>query len=267
MKIHFLLPLLAAFVLTAFAPRPRTVVRDDFKKHFEAYQLQGSFLLYDLQQNRYTSYNPARCAQGFIPASTFKILNTLIGLETGVIPDQDFVIRWDRVQRPVAAWNQDHTLTSAFRVSCVPYYQELARRVGLDKMQQYTSRSGFGKLHVTPETLDNFWLEGPSRVSQEEQIDFLVRLYQNKLPFSERSTRILKDIMLLVEGPTHQLRGKTGWGQMEGKDIGWFVGYLVRDGKAYFFATNVEATNPDNELFSASRRGITETLLRELKLL
>jgi beta-lactamase class D len=267
MKPSFLLAVLALVHLSLTSFRPGTTVRPDFKKYFDAYQVQGSFLLYDVHKGHYTSYNPDRCRQGFLPASTFKMLNTLIGLETGVIPDQDFVIKWDGVQRPIAPWNQDHTLASAFRVSCVPYYQELARRVGLEQMLYYTSGAGFGTLDVRQETLDTFWLEGTSRISQQEQLNFLLRLYQEKLPFSARSTRILKEIMLLDEGPSHQLRGKTGWVMENGKDIGWFVGYLERNGKAYLFATNLEARNPDNALFAAGRREITEKILRDLKLL
>lgn len=61
---------------------------------------QGAFVLYDLRNNRYVRHNEARCRRRFTPASTFKIPNSLIGLETGVVRDADFLISWDRQRYP-----------------------------------------------------------------------------------------------------------------------------------------------------------------------
>src|ERR687898_3554298 len=81
----------------------------------------GAFVLYDLKNNRYIRHNESRCRRRFTPASTFKIPNSLIGLETGVVRDADFVIRWDRQRytdqgrpriAPFIHWWQDHTLRS-----------------------------------------------------------------------------------------------------------------------------------------------------------
>lgn len=102
------------------APKPTITERPDFKLFFDRQELAGSFLLYDQKKDRFTAYRYDRCQQGFLPASTYKIINTLIGLETGVIPDENYVIKWDDVKRDISAWNQDHTLQSAFRVSAVP---------------------------------------------------------------------------------------------------------------------------------------------------
>jgi beta-lactamase class D len=105
----------------------------DFGGYFDEFNVKGSFVLYDLNNGKYVFYDSARCCERFIPASTFKIPNSIIGLETGVITDENFVIPWDSVIRSVEAWNHDMDLKTAFRVSCVPYYQELARRVGKEK--------------------------------------------------------------------------------------------------------------------------------------
>lgn len=259
--VAILLPL-----LLSFTPQRPVTHEKNFERYFNEYKVKGSFLLYNLNNNEYISYNPERCKKGFLPASTFKIINSLIGLETGVITDENFVIPWDGVSRR-EAWNQDHSLKSAFKVSCVPYYQELARRVGEKKMIHYVTKAKYGKM-VVKDGLDKFWLEGDSRISQQEQIDFLVRLYKNKLPFSDRSLRIVKDIMLVDESTIYKLRGKTGWAiNKDGLNIGWFVGYLEQNGNIYFFATNIESQNPDDILFMNGRRAITEKILKELKLL
>ena len=166
-------------------------------------------MLYDLNRNRYIHYDPERCAERFIPASTFKIMNSLIGLETGVIPDEDYVIQWDGTQYAIPSWNQDHTLKTAILNSVVWYYQELARRVGRERMQSYVDAANYGNEDISGQ-IDTFWLEGGLRISANEQVEFLKRLYQDELPFSTRSVNIVKEILVLEKVGSYQLSGKTG---------------------------------------------------------
>jgi beta-lactamase class D len=249
-------------------PDPEVTIHEiDLQSFFEEYQVKGSFLLYNLNKNEFTAYDQNRCGRGFLPASTFKILNSLIGLETGVIPDENHVIQWDGVTRNISAWNQDHSLTSAFKVSCVPYYQELALRVGLEKMKYFIVHSGYGKMDINEGNLDKFWLEGNSRISQNEQINFLVKFYKRELPFSPANFSRVKKIMLIEENDHYKLRGKTGWTFQEGNDIGWFVGYIEKADQVYFFATQIESSKPDNDLFNRGRKEITLNIIKSLKII
>lgn len=252
-------------LVTFFAQtiKSQSVSEKNFKKYFDEFGIKGSFLLYDLTKNTYVAYDAERCKKGFLPASTFKIPNSIIGLETGVIPDENFMIKWDGVKREVEAWNKDHTMASAMQVSCLPYYQELARRVGYERMQVMLKKLNYGKMDVKPGNVDEFWVAGDSKITQFEQIDFLKRLYQNKLPVSERSMSIVKRLFILDEKPTYTFRGKTGWTQYNNTNVGWLVGWLEQDGKVYFFATNVEAPMPTPSKWVASRRAITEEILKK----
>jgi beta-lactamase class D len=212
----------------------------------------SAFVLYDSKRDQYMRYNEARCRQRFSPKSTFKIPNSLIGLETGVIRDAEFVIPWNRQkyppqdnwnQEPFAHWAQDHTLRSAIKYSVVWYYRELALRVGQQKMKQYVARFNYGNKAVSGR-IDNFWLDGSLRISANEQIDFLKAFYRGQLPVSSRTTEVVKDILELEKTPTYKLSAKTGGGSIsEGVYIGWFVGYVETKENVYFFATNIEGTN------------------------
>ena len=251
---------------------PDVTNRPDFARFFEEEKLAGSFLLYDLKKAAYTAYRYDRCQQGFLPASTFKIANTLIGLETGILTDENTLVKWDGVKRGNENWNHDQTLRSAFQVSCVPCYQELARKIGLDRMQTMVRKANYGHLDVRADNLDTFWLTGNSRISQEEEIDFLRRIYSGDIPFSDHSRAVLKKVMLIEEKPTYTLYGKTGWatkidsaGQPK-PDIGWFVGYVEKGDNVYFFATNVEHPYPVPDTFVPARRRITERILTELRI-
>ncbi|GAA3928343.1 oxacillin-hydrolyzing class D beta-lactamase OXA-50 [Hymenobacter algoricola] len=256
--------LLGLLGTVAVPPAPRITERN-YQRYFDRYDLQGSFLLLDAATGQYTAYNLPRCRQGFLPASTFKIPNTLIGLETGAIRDTTDLCRWDGVKRSFPQWNQDMTMARALRVSCVPCYQQLARRVGAARYQQQLPKLKFGRMQVTPATVDTFWLAGPSRITQFEQIDFLQRFQRNKLPVARRSADITKALLVLGRGPGWTLRGKTGWTMQAGHDNGWFVGWVEQAGKAYFFALNAEPQNggPAAANFIQGRRAVTEQILRQ----
>jgi len=246
---------------------PTYETRDDFKKYYDGYHVTGSFVLYDLQKNNYLIYNREQFHEPFLPASTFKIFNSLIGLETGVIKDADFVIPWDSIVRPGIDWNQDHNLRSAFRNSVVPYYQELARRVGSQRMKYWLDKARYGNAD-TSGGIDRFWLDGGLRITPAQQIEFLERLYKNELPFSRRSMDIVKDIMVVRDTVDFKLRAKTGRSEQGGRQIGWYVGYLERKGNVYVFSNciqqSAEMSIPD---FINARPVITFKILTDLGLM
>ena len=109
---------------------------DSLKKYFDKNKVDGCFTMLNNADGKITVYNMGLDTQRFSPASTFKIVNSLVGLQTGRITDEKMIIKWDGLKRPVEAWNKDMDMTEAFKVSCVPYYQEVARRIGKDTMQQ-----------------------------------------------------------------------------------------------------------------------------------
>ncbi|GAB3837522.1 class D beta-lactamase [Hymenobacter jeollabukensis] len=269
MLLRLCLLLLTLLTLPATAPPEPGLTERNFQPLFDKYGLRGSLLLYDAKAGKYVAYNPKRCRQGFIPASTFKIPNTLIGLETGALRDTAEICKWDGVKRSFPQWNEDMTYARALRVSCVPCYQQLARRVGVARYQQQLRRLGYPGMQVTAATLDTFWLGGPSRLTSFEQIAFLRRLQAEKLPVALRHQRAVKQLLVLRQTPAYTFCGKSGWRfrSATNRDIGWFVGWLARpDGRTIFFALNAE-TQPDHvadERFQTGRRAIVEQALAEL---
>ena len=131
--------------LPAFGQNNEETLPGDYATHFDQYDVKGSMVIYDLKSNRTFYYDKERTQKRFSPASTFKIFNSLVGLETGVIPDTSYVIPWDSVKRGnYAPWNRSNSLKSAFKYSVVWYYQELARRVGEERMEKYITANGYG---------------------------------------------------------------------------------------------------------------------------
>ena len=266
-----LVSFLAVFVLSSCRQKQTTEIRDDFKKLYDQYNVEGSFVIYDQNADKYTFYNKPQYKTQFIPASTFKICNSLIGLETGVIKDENFLIKWDSIKRR-DIWDKDHTLKTAFPNSVVWYYQELARRVGGQKMKYWLDKAQYGNAD-TSGGIDKFWLSGGLRISPEQQIGFLRRLHDNKLPFSQRSVDIVKNIMIVKDTAGYVMRAKTGWSSQDGKEIGWYVGYVETAGNVYYFSNCVQTLSQNtkdaekSEQFDKSRREIVDNILKELKVI
>lgn len=242
--------------------------RLDFGRHFREMAVEGSIIIYDLKNERFSEHNPQRNITAFPPASTFKILNSLIALETGAIADEIAVLTWDGIEREIPQWNRDLNMKEAFKLSAVWFYQVLARRVGYARMQEWVSKAAYGNQKIGDrEDIDKFWLDGELRISPEEQIQFLRRLYDNKLPFSEKSIAIVKDIMINEKTPEYTIRAKTGWfgfGNDAIANIGWYVGYVETGDNVYFFATNIDIRD---EKDGAARIQLTRRCLQDMGVL
>lgn len=239
--------------------------RPELQQIMDSANVKGSVLIYDPVENIYYSNDFKRCEKGFLPASTFKIPNSIIGLETGVIENYTKVFKWDGKKRRLPAWEKDLTFREAFQVSCVPCYQEVARKIGVKQMNDYLKKLDYGNMIVDSSTIDLFWLEGESKISQMEQIDFLRRFYYSKLPISKNTVEQMKDLMFIDSTDDYKISGKTGWAIRNNSNIGWFVGYLNTPAKVYFIATNIEPNEKFNmDMFPKTRSEISLGAFRKL---
>ncbi len=207
---------------------------------------QGTFVLRDGKTGTLTMHNPSRAATRFIPASTFKIPNSLIGLETGAVKSVDEILPYGGKPQPFKTWEHDMGLREAIRLSAVPIYQELARRVGLPRMQDWVRKLGYGNAEIGT-VVDRFWLDGPLKISAIEQTEFLARLANGEVPgASPEHLAAVREITVLEKSADGSvLHGKTGWGAAPstgtGSDIGWWVGWVERPGSpTATFALNID---------------------------
>ncbi|MCF8228905.1 MAG: class D beta-lactamase [Bacteroidales bacterium] len=247
---------------------PRQGEHKELKKIFDSYKVHGSVLIYDTINQYFYGYNLQRADSGFLPASTFKIVNSIIGLETGLLNTKDTLFRWDGSERRLEAWEKDMTLKEAFQSSCVPCYQQLARAIGPVQMSNWLHELDYGNMIVRNDNIDKFWLEGNSRISQREQIDFLRRLYMEELPVSTSTSEAMKEIMRIEDAGNYRLYGKTGWAIRNNNNTGWFVGYYETNDNVYFVAVNIEpATKEVPSDFGMIRKQILAEVMQKLGLL
>ncbi len=250
---------------------PNNVKKDNsLKKYFDENKVDGCFALMDNGTGQFTVYNLSRYRDSsYLPASTFKIVNSLIGLQTGKIVNDSMVIKWDGVERR-AEWNKDLTMYEAFRVSAVPYYQEVARRIGKDTMQywlnqlKYGAKSDTAKVAITT-TIDSFWLDNSIKVTPDQQLGLVKKLYFDELPgFFKSNQEVVKRAMLFENNTNYRLGYKTGWGFKEnGNSIGWIVGWIEENSHPYFFVLNIESPDKDVDMVKV-RLKMLKDILKQL---
>jgi len=190
-------------------------------------------------------HDRGRAETPFVPASTFKILNSLIILQTGILPDVDTMVKWDGVDRGLEVWNRDHSLRTAIEVSAVWVYSAMAREVGREAMQQWVTAADYGNGDIDG-PIERFWLDGDLRISALEQIDFLTRLVDGDLPFDDSVVRAVRDILVRESGPGWAWSHKTGTVMSGSPQVGWLVGIAERDADTWVFALNIDLeTDPE----------------------
>src|SRR3954451_17369884 len=220
----------------------RSEIREDLAKRFADEGTVGTFVGYKTDDYLVIASDKERSGEAMLPASTFKIPNSVIALETGVVgdPDKD-VFKWDGVVRSIEAWNRDHTLRTAIAASVVPVYQEIARRIGAERMQKYLDLFDYGN-HNIGGGIDQFWLTGDLRIDPMEQIDFVDRLRRGVLPVSKRSQELVRDILPATKVGDAMIRAKSGLlGAELGKpSLGWVVGWAEKASEQTVFALNLD---------------------------
>jgi beta-lactamase class D len=241
----------------------RSEFRDDLPKRFFDLGTTGTFVAYKVDDYLIIASDKVRSGEGKLPASTFKIPNSIIALETGVVgdPDKD-VFKWDGVTRSIEPWNKDHTLRSAIAVSAVPVYQEIARRIGAERMQKYLDLFDYGNRDIGG-GIDQFWLTGNLRIDPVQQIDFVDRLRRGVLPVSKRSQELTRDILPVTKVGDATIRAKSGLlGAEAGKpSLGWMVGWVEKGSSATVFAMNMDCKEPSH---IAARMTVVQQCLADI---
>lgn len=220
----------------------------DLAKLFQERNVIGTIVMSSLDGRTTYIHNQPRAEERFLPASTFKIPNTLIALAEGVIADEKEIIAWDGQDKGWKEWNKDQSLETAFPLSCVWFYQEFAKRIGNERYVQHLQRMHYGN-EQTGKEVTTFWLEGDLRISAMEQIDFLKTVYAEELPYTPSHLATLKQLMIVEQTPEYVIRAKTGWASRVTPQIGWYIGYVETKGTAWFFATNLEIAKNGDEKF------------------
>lgn len=237
--------LCGAFFILLAACSPNNVTEDkSIKKYFDENKVEGCFGMFDNGHGSFTLYNVDRFRDSaYLPASTFKIVNSLIGIETGRVNDDNTVLPWNGKPGDRIECDKDLTMYHAFRISCSAWYQELARRIGKDTMQTWLDTLGYARRYgrfIIQNNVDTFWLDNSAKITADEQLGLVKKLYFDQLPFQKRTHAIVRQMMLMEDNANYSLSYKTGWGITEkGHALGWIVGWVEENRHPYFFVLQI----------------------------
>jgi len=210
---------------------------------FESEGITGTFVAASLNGDVIHIHNDSRSTERFAPASTFKIPNTLIALDLSIVDSEASTFTWDGTDRGIESWNKDQTLKTAFKVSCVWCYQEIARAVGAERYKRALAKLDYGNRSIGDQ-VDRFWLNGSLQISAVEQITFLRKLYNEELPFQREHIDILKAMMVTQQTELHTVYAKTGWAATM-PQVAWYVGFVESGEDTWLFAMNMRVDNPE----------------------
>lgn len=230
----------------------------DLEKYFDGFE--GSFVLYDEKNDHYLIHNPEKSILRVSPDSTYKIYSGLFALESNVITKNSSTLSWDGTLNPYESWNTDHDLGSALKNSVNWYFQALDRKTGLNTIEANLNQINYGNVDVSGGP-DSFWLESSLKISPVEQVEVLRSFYRNQFGFKEENIKTVKEALQLEERNGAVLSGKTGTGNVNGKNInGWFIGYVETKDNTYFFATNI---HNENDAAGSIAAEITLSILKD----
>ncbi|HYE54932.1 MAG TPA: penicillin-binding transpeptidase domain-containing protein [Chitinophagaceae bacterium] len=244
---RFLFVLCSCSILIAACSPNNVTIDDSIKKYFDQHKVTGTFAIFDNGQGEFTIYNlPRYTDSAYLPASTFKIVNSLIALETGVVANDSAIIPWNGVAGWNTSCNKDLPMYQAFRYSCVPWFQELARQIGKDTMQRWMDSLGYAARYgrAVVNKIDTFWLDNSVKTTADEQLGLVKKLYFDQLPFKKWTQRRVRSMMMMDSTDKYKLAYKTGWGFREnGNSIGWVVGWIEENRHPYPFVLQVESAD------------------------
>lgn len=231
---------------------------------FRAYNMRGSFLAYENVSNTFTVFYDARCKKAFPPASTFNIVDALMGLEMGIIKDTNYLFKWDGKARDLPAWDKDMNVSEALRQSCTPCFQGLEREIGADRVRFFIDKFNYGSntFDSTFATkLDKFWMNGDLTITSYQQIYFLKNLFLNNLNAKKKNIDVIKSMMLIEDKPEYKIYGNTGT-ITDKRGFGWYIGWIEANSKVYFFAMNIDVRDPEKTTFNTERKELAKDIFR-----
>ncbi|WP_136659005.1 class D beta-lactamase [Nitratireductor sp. XY-223] len=238
--LHLFVLILAVIVLPLSGnAADRVVDHPELAASFAGRNIEGAYVLLDTATGALHAVNPSRIERRRFPASTFKIANSLIALETGAVRDENEIIPYGGKPQPVKAWERDMPMRDAIRVSNVPVFQELANRIGAEAYAEWLAQLDYGN-RETGNNAEAFWLRGPLAISPREQVKFVAALTAGELPASAKNQAKVRDMLLIERNGTAALFGKSGWSTSADPQIGWWVGWVERNNARFVFALTID---------------------------
>ena len=251
-------------------PMPPTIADADWAPWFEG--LTGAAVVYSPAQNHYDIYNRDLAQTRRSPCSTFKIISSLVAMESGQLRPEESTRAWSGEQFWNEEWNRDLDFDEAFRTSCVWYFRQLIDEIGPERMETALVELEYGNADISDwegrlntnnqnRALTGFWIESSLRISPQEQVAVLARIFEPGSAYDGETLATLRRVMRGWEQGNMVVYGKTGMGKAEGVTVdAWYAGFAEKDGERRYFCVYLGETK-GAEVSSTKAREIAHRIL------
>lgn len=196
------------------------------------------------------------CETRVTPASTFKMPLSLMGFDSGVLKDertprldfQEGTPDW----RP--EWRQPTDPTGWMKYSVVWFSQQITQKLSDERFAAYAKAFDYGNADVSGDAgkrngLERSWISSSLKISPLEQVGFLAKIVNRKLPVSAKAYEMTGRIVESADLPGDwHVQGKTGSAFPRKADgsfdrtrgWGWYIGWAEKDGRKVVFARLIQ---------------------------
>ena len=207
---------LFALATLLFACSPNNVKIDSsIAKLLDSAGIEGSFALLENGSGQFTIANLSSYKDSaYAPLNTFFILPSLMALDKGTIHPNP------------STWISTDSVT---------YYQQLIDSLGRTAVLKTIDSIHYGK-GVVSANLNEFWKDQSLRITADEQLGLIKKLYFKSLPFQKRSQELFNKMISKEENSNYHLS------YIEARDsttqLSWVLGFEEENKHIYFFVLN-----------------------------
>ncbi len=243
---------------------PSYAFHPEWKTKLESSKMTGGVYVFHPKDNAWNVSDSVQLHQSFMPASTFKVVLSMLALELGIVKDEKQVLAWNKVPSNRPEWDKNQNLTEALQLSTNWFYDSVAKEIGHDRMKLWLNKLGYPCNSIDDK--NRFWVEEGFEITPQEQIEFFKKIHDNALPLEARTLDITKSIMQRYDTLGVKIFAKTGWGETPRENIGWYVGWVEKGDEINYFATCIQQPDPNSENFGAMRIELTLDALKSLNI-
>lgn len=248
------------------APPKKPAAAPTAAARFADYGHDGTFLLQRDGARPETLHGAAWATKPLSPASTFKVMLSLIAVETGALRGADEIVKWDGKPYPSRPeWQKDMALREAMQTSSENYFGTLATRIGHERLAEWVKRVGYGNGRVGTNP-PRIWHDGVLTVTAQQQLAFIDRLRRGDLPFSAKTIGSVKAAMRDDDAGSTRIYGKTGTHSDDGTGTAWWIGWVEGPQGNASFVLGIDLTSMDDRAMRVAlgkRIALGKQLLRD----
>ncbi len=219
-------------------------IDNEIKSFFDEKNVEGCFTMLDNANGGITVYNMSMDTTRFTPGSTFDILHTLIALQVGAVINENTPIY---ISDTISADTNKCTIKQAFIKNNTDFFGQISKKIGKESFQIWLDSISYGNKKIG-ENLSSFWMNNSLKISPDEQLGFMKKLYFDQLPFRKSVHLSVRDMMVKEDNSAYKFSYRVGTSINEKHQlVECLVGWIEENRHVYFMANMIQHKNAQSQ--------------------